>query len=174
MWLCKSKGFHNSFLRVYMYYNQHHGHSKTFDQPFIFRWRCVLLSRWVSHPTFRQIFYLNIKGVAYMLLIYGFHGSSLISYDIISCHMMWCVTWELSGESNSYHPRPQAEGDMCCSCLTNLMSRNPRVKQRFCHMVSLLIKMSFLNESLIVISFYMNAFGSVSTSVAQRVKALVM
>ncbi len=98
------------------------------------------------------------------------------SGDIISCHTMGCVTWDLSGESNSYHPRPQAEGDMSCSSLTNLMSRNPRVWQRFCHMVSLLIMMSFLTESLIGISFYthVNAHGSVSASVAQMVKALVM
>ncbi len=58
-----------------------------------------------------------------------------------------------------------------CSSLTNLMSRNPRIWQRFCHMVSLLIMMSFLTDSLVGIWFYMNVNACHSVSMAQMVKA---
>ena len=87
-----------------------------------------------------------------MMLIMSYVQNDSSYGAIISCHMMGCVTWYLSGESNSFHPKPQAEGDMSWLSLTNIMSCNPRVWQRFCHMVSLLI-MSFLTESLIGISF---------------------
>ena len=42
------------------------------------------------------------------------HEYSLPILNTISCHTMGCVTWDLSGESNSYHPRPKAEGDKSC------------------------------------------------------------
>ena len=38
------------------------------------------------------------------MVMWFFYCSSV--QNIISCHKRRCVTWDLSGESNSYHPRP--------------------------------------------------------------------